>query len=69
MTTIPVRLGTIADDQVPYWDAIDDRVVCTDCAGRSGPLCTMLRLPCFPADRKHRCAHYARRVGAPRGSS
>lgn len=69
MTTIHVRLGTITEDQVPYWDAFDDRVSCADCARRSWQMCTTLRLPCFPADRKHRCAHFARRAGAPKAGS
>lgn len=68
MSIIPVRLGTITEDQVPYWDALDDRVSCGDCAGRSGWMCLRLRVSCFPVGLKHRCITFKPRLDLPLGS-
>lgn len=68
MTTAPVRLGVIAEDQVPYWDAIDDRVSCGQCSNRSGFMCKLLRVPSFPIEMRHRCTAFTLRCSTPTGS-
>lgn len=48
----PLRVGEIAPESLAFWDAVDDRKTCPQCA--SSPSCRTQ----WPADIKHRCEKF-----------
>ena len=62
----PVRLYTIPAAESPYWDALDTRVRCDDCANAVGPTrCTSVPRTQEPAGIPHHCVHHARVARRP----